>query len=89
MRKTHSSPPAATENNLITAPTLHFGQSATGFNRFSLLFNRWLFISPADFQLLKQAAFRKFVLQNLQSLLYIIINDLYFQCCSSLICLKF
>jgi len=64
---------------LVAASALNLGQSAASFNCFSLLLDRRLFIRPSDFQFLEQAAFRKFVFQNFESLLYVVINYFYFQ----------
>lgn len=63
----------------VAAPALNLGQSAAGFNCFSLLLNRRLFIGPSDFQFLEQAAFRKFVFQYFESFLDVVINYFYFQ----------
>lgn len=63
----------------VAAPALNLGQSAAGFNCLSLLLNRRLFIGPSDFQFLEQAAFRKFVFQDFESLLDVVINYFYFQ----------
>jgi len=71
--------------SLITTASLNLGQAALSFYGFSFLFYRRLFIRPANFQFLEQAAFRKFVLQDFQCFFHVIVDYFYFQIYSSLL----